>query len=162
MTPSIDERLASVVRALSDVVLPSLPAEAGLAQEQVQLSIGHLQILRAQLDAAPAYEAEELADAAALARALDACEGGRETQAAKATLAASLAEAGGAAEPGQIRNARIAVNAAIAALVRAASTDGLETTPSQVTRLVLEHEKRRVIKDRRWFAPFGFDSALAE
>ncbi|HMO68292.1 MAG TPA: hypothetical protein PKE25_06450, partial [Novosphingobium sp.] len=67
MIPSIDDRLASVVRALTEGILPHLPADASLAQEQVQLCIGHLQILRAQIDAAPAFEREELADAAALA-----------------------------------------------------------------------------------------------
>ena len=37
MTPNVDERLASVIRALTEVVLPHLPPEASLAQEQVHL-----------------------------------------------------------------------------------------------------------------------------
>ena len=32
MRPTFDERLASIVRALSEVVLPHLPPEASLAQ----------------------------------------------------------------------------------------------------------------------------------
>ncbi len=59
MTPTVDERLASLIRSLSQVVLPHLPPEASLAQEQVHLSLGHLQILRAQIDAAPAFEVED-------------------------------------------------------------------------------------------------------
>src|SRR3546814_13166270 len=59
MTPSVDERFASVIRALTEVVLPHLPADASLAQEQVHLSVGHLQILRAPFDETPAFEREE-------------------------------------------------------------------------------------------------------
>ena len=70
MTPSVDERLASIIRALTEVVLPHLPEDASLAQEQVHLSVGHLQILRAQFDATPAFEREELDDNKALAAAL--------------------------------------------------------------------------------------------
>src|SRR3546814_11904766 len=83
MTPSVDERFASVIRALTEVVLPHLPADASLAQEQVHLSVGHLQILRAQFDETPAFEREELGDAIVLAGALtDAIEGGQATRAA--------------------------------------------------------------------------------
>ena len=48
------------MRALSEVILPHLPAEASLAQEQVHLCIGHLQIIRGQIDEAPAFERGEL------------------------------------------------------------------------------------------------------
>jgi hypothetical protein len=162
MTPSIDERLASIVRALSGVVLPSLPPEAALAREQVQLSIGHLQILRAQLDHLPAYEAEELADAVALAQALGACQGGPQTGAATAALRAALGTARAAADPAAVREARVDVNGAIARLVAAAAEDGDATGRAGLRRAILAHEQARTAKDRRWFAPFGFDSLPAE
>ena len=97
MIPSVDERLASIIRALSEVILPHLPPEASLAQEQAHLAIGHLQILRLQLDAAPAFEREELADAQAIGKALAAAiTGGAATTIAIAALAASTAGADGA------------------------------------------------------------------
>ena len=37
MTPNVDERIASVIRSLSEVILPHLPPEASLAQEQAHL-----------------------------------------------------------------------------------------------------------------------------
>ena len=67
MTPSTDERIASVIRSLTEVILPHLPADASLAQEQCQLAIGHLQILRLQIDGIQDFEAEELADTRVLA-----------------------------------------------------------------------------------------------
>ncbi len=154
MMPTVDERLASVVRALSEVVLPHLPAEASLAQEQVQLCIGHLQILRAQIDQAPQFEREELEDARALARELmSAVCGGAATTTALDTLAATAA-----ADDGDVRNARLRINDAIDALVAAVSADGTRDSRQSLWTSILSHEAARSLKDRKWFAPYGFDT----
>lgn len=162
MTPSVDERIASVVRALTDVILPSLPPEAGLAQEQVQLCVGHLQVLRAQFDGSLAFEAEELTDVIALGEALGALvKGGSATGTASAALRDALAAGRAATAPAEVRQARVAINAGIAKLVAAVSTDGDERSRGGLPRTILEYEKPRVLKDRKWFAPFGFDSLPA-
>ena len=124
MIPSIDDRLASVIRAMTDLILPSLPPEAGLAIEQAQLSIGQLQIIRAQIDAAPAYEQEELDDARGLGAALlDGGAGGHATEAALAGLRAALVTDMGP-DPTAVRAARVAIHAAIDALIKAMGVDG--------------------------------------
>lgn len=162
MSPNVDERLASIVRALSDVVLPSLPPEAGLAQEQLQLSIGHLQILRAQLDDLPVFEVEELADAAALGQDLARCGGGPQTLAATAHLQEALASAKAASGCGAVRVARMEINGAIGALVEAVSADGDPPSRRDLPQTILKTERTRALKDRRWFAAFGFDGQLAD
>lgn len=154
MIPDTDERLASVIRALTDVVLPALPPEAGLAQEQVQLSLGHLQILRAQLDCILTYEAEELADAVALGGAL----ANISTGVSRETIGVALGDASSARTPVEVREARKAIHGAIDALVVAAESQS-QSDIQTVNRLILEAEKKRVTKDRRWYAPFGFDIA---
>lgn len=155
MTPSVDERLASIIRALTEVVLPHLPPDASLAQEQVQLSVGHLQILRAQFDATPAFEREELDDNRALAAALVAAiTGGAATNAATASLNESVISSDGSDVRGELRE----INQGIEALVKAVSQDGAAGTKASLSALILEHEKGRVLKDRRWFLPFGFDT----
>lgn len=155
MTPNVDERLASVVRALSEVILPHLPPEASLAQEQVHLCIGHLQILRAQFDAVPAFEREELADAVAVARDLAVvATGGAQTEAALAALGAAVAASDGA----DVRGQRAAVLEAVDALVKAAAQDGTRDAKAAISAVVLRHEAPRTLKDRQWFAPFGFDT----
>jgi hypothetical protein len=152
MTPDIDERLSSVIRALTDVILPSLPPEAGLAAEQAHLSIGHLQIIRAQMDAAPGYEAEELADARTLGASLTrGISGGPATTKALAGIADALKG------DGNVRDARRAIHASIAALIRAVSEDGDAGARQSVSATILTDQKARVMKDRKWFAPFGFD-----
>lgn len=155
MTPNVDERIASVIRALSEVILPHLPPEASLAQEQVHLCIGHLQILRAQIDAVPAFEREELDDTVALASELGgAVTGGAVTTAALAAMASAVSAADGTEPRGQ----RMAVREAIEALVKAAAQDGTADGKAAVTRIILQHEASRTLKDRQWFAPFGFDT----
>jgi hypothetical protein len=158
MTPTVDERLASVVRSLTEVILPHLPPEASLAQEQVHLTIGHLQILRAQLDAVPGYEREELDDAVAIGSALAAgVSGGAETGAAVAGLAVAVDAADGA----DVRGQASAINKAVDALVRAVSVDGGAGAKAALSTIILSHEAKRVEKDRRWFLPFGFDTMEA-
>lgn len=155
MTPTVDERLASVVRSLTEVVLPHLPPEASLAQEQVHLAIGHLQILRGQLDAAPGFERGEWEDALAVARALgEGMTGGQATLDA----AAALAMAADAADGSDCREQTAAIHRAIDRLVEAVSRDGSPDAREQLPAIILRHEAARVAKDRRWFLPFGFDS----
>lgn len=155
MTPNTDERIASVIRALTEVILPQLPAEASLAKEQLHLSVGHLQILRAQLDAAPGYEREELDDAIALGKALQGgVTGGAATQAGLAGVASAVAAADGSNVRGQFQ----AINDAIDALVRSASSDSDAAGKSALSAIILKNERARTQKDRQWFAPFGFDT----
>ena len=155
MTPNVDDRLASVIRALTEVILPHLPPEASLAQEQVHLSVGHLQILRAQIDAIPGFEREELDDAVAVGKALGGVvSGDAETGKALASLASSVAAAGG----GDVRAERKAISSAIAVLIGAVSADGDAAGKAALSKTILEHEHPRAQKDRHWFAPFGFDT----
>jgi hypothetical protein len=155
MIPSVDDRLASVVRALTDVIAPSLPPEAGLAQEQLQLAVGHLMILRAQMDATPAFEAEEAEDARALGKLLLAAgSGGAETSAALATLNAAVEAAKGARED------RVAIHTAIDTLVKACAADGAPDFRAQLGKIIVTHQTPRTVKDRKWFEPMGFDAGI--
>ena len=156
MTPTVDERLASIVRALTEVSRPHLPPEASLAQEQVQLAIGHLQILRAQLDDVPAFEREELADAVAIAKSLIAeIDGGTQTRAALTALASAAS-----ADGSDVRGQTGIINRAVDALVKAVAADGAEGAMASLSRIILGHEQARVMKDRKWFLPFGFDTIV--
>lgn len=154
MTPTTNERLASVIRSLTEVVMPHLPADASLAQEQVQLAIGHLQILRLQFDSVHEFEAEELADTKALAAELAAAmTGGALTTTAGGSLSALIAE-----PAGEVRAALSAVYRGVERLVQAVSADGSEEARKKLPEIILRHESKRVEKDRRWFLPYGFDT----
>jgi len=154
MIPSVDERLASIVRSLSEVILPHLPPEASLAQDQAHLCISHLQILRAQIDRVPAFEREELDDAIAVARELtNVATGGKATALAVTTIVGAIAAADGS----DVRGQRKILLEAVETLVKSVWTDGTAEGMAALTRVILQHEATRSLKDRQWFAPFGFD-----
>jgi hypothetical protein len=151
MIPETDEQLASVLRALTNVILPALPPQATLAREQTQLCIGQLQILRTQMDSIPAYEAAELADALKLAEEL------LKIIDAEPALSLALKEGRSATGPKEIRNARKVVYAAIAKVI-AASADLALDQRTRLQNAILSAETTRAAMDRKWFAPYGFDS----
>lgn len=154
MNPSVKDRLGSVVRALNGVVLPALPKEASLAQEQVMLAMGHIQIILAQMDAAPGFLAEEAADLTTIGEAIMAsAKGGPTTEAAKTGLAKAL-QGGGDIEP-EVRTAGI--QDAIDAVLLALAEDGDADARAATQKAVLAQGAARADKDRRWFAAMGFD-----
>lgn len=120
MNPSVDDRLNSVLRALQTVVLPALPESASLAREQVMLAMGHIQIVQAQRDATPGYEAGELADLRAMAAAVLALD---HVPAACAAARAAVGEAM-ADDTAPPRIASEAIRTAIDALLTTARAGG--------------------------------------
>jgi hypothetical protein len=154
MNPSVKDRLGSIVRALSGVVLPALPADASLAQEQTMLAIGHIQIILAQMDATPAFLEEEAADLRAMGRAIAAAaSGGAATSAARAALATVLADT--SPTPPEARTA--ALQDAIDAIQVAMARDGDAASRASIVAIITEQGAARADKDRRWFAAMGFD-----
>ena len=55
MNPTIDVRIDSMIRAMTEVVLPDL-SPGGASAEQAALVLGHLHVLRAQADLAGPFE----------------------------------------------------------------------------------------------------------
>ncbi len=157
MNPSADDRLNSVLRALETVVLPALPPEASLAQEQVMLAMGHIQIIQAQRDVTPAYEQDELDDISAMARELLKVEGVPETASdATHALAAALNN-----ENGHPRERAEAIRKAIDAVLVSARQSGAKEYHMALARVILPLGCERARKDREWFAPMGFDIELS-
>ncbi|GGY90039.1 hypothetical protein [Novosphingobium colocasiae] len=154
MIPTIDERLASIVRSLSEVIVPHLPEDASLAREQAGLIIGHVQIIRSQIDDAPAYEQAERDDAAALGQALLAefpadRYGAAAMDALKQAITLTTSD---------VRESRRAINTAIEAVIQAISAGTCAASKSRLSSIILDFEDTRTQKDRKWFAPFGFDT----
>lgn len=67
MNPDLDLRLKSVLKALTDVILPALPASERLARDQANLVIGHLTIIAEQWQHALNFELHNLAQSCLLA-----------------------------------------------------------------------------------------------
>lgn len=151
MNPSVDARIDSLIRALSQVILPALREDAGLAKEQGQLVLGHLAILRAQIDGTAAFEAEEADDIAVLSRALVAVSDRK----LAAPLQAVLDDGG----DGHPRDHTDRLQRAVDSLLVGLHNDGGDAW-EKARAIVLRLGSDRAMKDRRQFAPMGFDAFI--
>jgi hypothetical protein len=145
LLPSIELRIANVIKALAQVVLPAIDPNNGLAREQAALAIGHLQLIAEQWSRAPEFEARALAALQAMGEVLAAAAtGGARTQKAAAELRSVL---GDSREPG----------AEIDALIEAAFADGSADFRAIVDEAVLAHGARQAWRERVWFQGNGLD-----
>lgn len=149
MNPSPQVRLDSMMKALTDVILPAIPAVSELAVEQAQLLLGHLAILRSQIDFLGEFEDTELRAARTLANALCAvAEGSRCTEAAAADLARLGAN-------GTLDETLMALES----LILAAAEDGTPEFKAQLRRLVIRHGRIMADLNRSAFAGTQFEVA---
>ena len=155
MTPSISDRIDSLIHTLTDVVLPAIDAEKSLERDQAQLVIAHLKLIRTQLPQAAIFDELELAAAIALGRKLlTLCEGGPKlTQAAKA-----LQDVLASPDPADRQDAIRRVNAANEYLVRASRIDGKPASVQAIRTAALANGKAQTLRDRIFFADSGFDA----
>lgn len=152
MTPDIDLRLSTMVRALEQVVIPALDPRNGLACEQAGLLVGQLRLLASQWHRTEKYAAVCLAD---LARSLAdlAPQGGPTTQGAQARVVACAEDTGLPSLEAQYK----ALSRHADALVRAADIDGEPAFRTALHRALLAFSQRQALRDRSWFALSGFD-----
>lgn len=150
MNPSVQDRLDSCVRALEHVILPALPEHASLAREQTMLVMGQVQIIRAQLDATPAFEEEEAAGLTAMATAL--CdEIGDRAEGLRGVL--------NGAHDLLPRERTAAIQSAVDDLLVSYDDEG--GAPPAIVRIVCDLGAKRAHKDRAWFSAMGFDAGFA-
>ena len=158
MTPCVDDRLDSIIRALSTIILPSLPDSASLAKEQAELIVGHLQILQSQLDQIPGFEQEELEDAITLANALVPLKNDPALADEAASLSAITEASEKATKPAAIREARIGLHREIDTVIKAVFARGSQQSKAILKTAVGQSEQSRITKDRAMLAAFGFDN----
>lgn len=157
MNPSLDVRIQSMIRALTDTVLPQLvPGTA--AADQAALVAGHLVVIRDQIDIAADFDRYELESFSLLAASLidDASGGPRTTTAV--SLLVSLVSDRSARSPADVRAQVDTLGSAIESLVHAVAIDGSSDSGVRVTALVVQHERRRVAANRKLFLGMGWES----
>jgi hypothetical protein len=150
MNPSSQLRLSTMMRAMTDIILPAIPASESMAQEQSQLLIGHIAALMAQDG-----RERELVDYNA--RHLMAC----------ATRLLALAESESLSDEKLIElRAAVAANdtAKVAfALERLmAQCDVSDGFKRESSVLLIQYARQHSVAGRSWFSPMGFDSKPSE
>lgn len=157
MNPSIEIRIDSMLRALGECVLPELPPDSAAA-EQTALVMGHLGVLKDQIDFAAAFDSYEMSCVEALsAQLLEEFDGiGEQTSDASGRLRAKLADSP-ARTPAEMRAHTHELGALVEALIRAAGTDGSAEFRSRAGELVISHERPRMAANRAFYRGMNWE-----
>lgn len=163
MTPSHELRIKSMLRAMTEVLIPALDPKQQLAMDQAQLIVGNLRLLLAQHDKSYQYAMVELREYADLVRdLLAATDGGARCVAAKAAATEVLAEISPTAALAiPTENALVdqvsAIKQAADDLLEASFADGAEGFRKAAARLTLAQSEAQVLRERAWVIPAGFE-----
>ena len=148
MNPTLELRFKTMIRALTEVIIPALDPANALAQEQARLLVGHLHAALLQLPHVTQVTQLEETSLNALAMSLiTASAGGPLTRAATERVQSALA-----AED------HSSLTHAIEALIADSAADGCAEFLDASRRAVLAHAKTATVLGRSWFKPMGFDS----
>jgi len=150
MNPSTELRLNTMIRGLSEMVIPAIDPKNSLAQEQAQLILGHLHAMVAQSGRERDLNRIELEEQKTLAQdLLAAAVGGPDTQAAAEALEAAIKT-----------EQKVQIANAIENLLR--STDASEDFKALSHQKVMAYSDESLLRSRSWFATMKFDSAPQE
>lgn len=157
-------QLQTMIKAMTEVVLPAVGPDNELACEQAQLVLGMLHLLAARLPWQFHYDVDELDRALKLSAAiLEHGSGGPVTRSALETLEASAARgrsvlAGAQASPEDLENAILELRQQTADLLTALGTDGERDCRKTLGRAVVDASREQIERERAWFAPQGWDT----
>ena len=160
-------QIPTLIKAMTDVVLPAVDPNNKLAQEQAQLILGSLHLIAQRLPLQYRYDRHELNSFLALSEQLEAASGGSpELLEAVAVLHTSstngsdvLARAG--AEPGELEAANLRMRESIGAVVQSSSALKDENLRRRIESLVMAHAKDMLLRERAWLAMQGWEGKNA-
>ena len=159
-----DIQIQSVLKAMSDVVLPALDPKNPLAQEQARLCMGMLSVMAGQLPLQFRFDCDELTRLLGLSNRLQQLdEVGRLAPQAIASLRQDSERAADVlararAEPSEVLAAVRALRAATSKVVRAACEKGEASETQGLERAVLSASKEQLLRDRSWVLGQGWEA----
>jgi len=158
MQPGYDLRIYTMIKALTDTVLPAVDSGNRAAVEQLHLVIGSLKLLRDQIDYAHWFE---VADARSIVRLIGQL-------AAEVDLPAVRTAQGRAVDLlaiaerhdvplTTIRDANAELRSAIRTIIEDAQASSDASDRRCVQSLVLAHSEAQISRERAFIAATGFD-----
>ena len=144
MIPSTELRLKTMMRAMTESILPALDPDDSLAQEQAGLMMGHINALIQQQGQEPVVMVKEQQEMTELATfLLSVAEGGEQTQNASQTLSKTLEQ-----------YCHEKVSQAVERLI--AAEDATEAFKKAAWQPVLDYSGSAAKRGQQWFKPMGF------
>jgi hypothetical protein len=155
--------IPSMIKAMTDTVLPAVDPENHLANEQARLVIGMLHLMQRRLPLLARYDRTELRHFVELAGRLAVeSRGGEATTRAVDGLAAA-ARAGertlerAAVDPSDVERALFDLRARVGDLVRAIAEDGEAESRRTIRRTIIASSAAEIERARSWLAPQGWE-----
>lgn len=153
MLPSVDLRIANVIKALEQVILPALMPRERLARDQINLCIGHLRMIGEQWRWAAAFENGSFHAMIALAKAMQASvDPFYADELAAAIMSADAIEGGDLAT---VEHGIVALGGLIDRIIL--GEDGQFPLAPELWDAVLTYGERQATRERTWFAATGLD-----
>lgn len=165
MTDITENDLRAALKALNDVIAPSIDPADPLATEQLRLVVEYLDFLRSRVDFVADRNRFELAHNLDLADALASYAGSidpaLESQFHEAIDAGRIALNSSSVSVAETRRTAAVIAALVRELVRMAQACDAALR-DRIERTVLEASGARIEFERAWFLPLGLDPAPGE
>lgn len=161
MRPAL--QIQSIIKALTDVVLPAIDPDNKLAQEQSRLIVGSLNLMLKQMPLQFHFDCDELARLTGFAEELQRlASGGAQTTAALDDLRETAAGAARLLEhakvsPEEIEQAVGSLRAASGALISSVYRDGEHNAQERVEKATLAMSKEQLLRERSWVLSQGWE-----
>lgn len=158
MQPSFDLRLRTMIKALSETVLPAIDSSNKAALEQTNIVIGSLELLREQVDFAHWFEVVDAKGMAAMVDTLVAITALPSAAKAREVAAQTLAVAERYdIRLSTLRDANRELRDVISTLIEEAFALDDEGVRKQVQQVVLERSEAQISRERAFVAGTHFD-----
>jgi len=151
-----DIQIKSILKAMSDVVLPAIDPANQLAQEQARLCMGLLDLMSRQLPLQFRFDVDELGRLLGMAHALNAAIAQNPVDAAASQQLGKAVERGAQvldrarADPAEVHDSLLALRASASAVVAQICSDETRSDLQQVEKLVMSSSHEQLLRDRAW------------
>jgi hypothetical protein len=156
-------QIQTVVKTLTDVILPALDPNNKLAQEQARLSIGTLQLVLQRQALLYRYDLDELSRSLELVRNLRAqakdLPGSAQTLRSledSAKVGADVRERA-RAEPSELEAANLDLREKIGAVVTAVYSSSDSAKLKEISKTIMAHAKEQLLRERAWLIAQGWE-----
>lgn len=150
--------LPAISKTLKDVILPALDETHQVAQEQLKLAIGFLDIMASQRHLLFAFDLDELSRHAATVGDLAALLGKSADHADLLAQAAQIS-ASGAGDPDKIVALTRVLRAVIVGMIEEGYGRGDAALAAQVHHRMNEFARVQLLRERAWTLPMGFENS---
>lgn len=149
--------LPVIAKSLQDVVLPVLDEHQQVAQEQLKLAIGFLNIMAQNGPLQFAFDVDELRRLTAHAKALGEAVGGSAASTASIAAAQAASDAAGI-DPAEIVAVTRQLRLGVSDLIEQGHARGDKTLDATISGLVNDFSRVQLDRDRAWVLPMGFEN----